>query len=398
MKLSEKALSIKVSETLRLATEVEKMKRDGLDVISFTAGEPDLATPNYIKEAAIEAINSDFTKYTDYAGIIELRSAIAQKLKKENNLEYDYSQIVVSNGSKHALNNVFAAILNPNDEVIVLAPYWNSYIEIVKLNGGTPVVVNTEKSHSFKVTKEQLENAFTSKTKAIIVNSPNNPTGMVYSKEELQIIGDFAVEKDIFIISDEIYEKLIYSKKLEHTSIASLSKDIYDRTIVVNGFSKTYCMTGWRVGYTASGREIANLIASIQSNSTSNVNSIAQKAALAAITIENECVENIMNEFKHRRDYIAQRISDIPFLSSLLPKGAFYLFVDVSKLFGLEFDGFKLVNSDDIAMALLKYYKVAVISGTNFGAPEYIRISFATSMSDIVEGVNRIEKFIKQNF
>ena len=398
MNLSEKALSIKVSETLRMLSETEKMKKDGLDVVSFTAGEPDLATPDHIKEAAIDAINSNFTKYTDYTGIAELRQAIAAKLKTENGLSYDKSQIVVSNGGKHALNNALTAILNEGDEVIVLAPYWNSYVEIVKLNGGVPVIVYTEKSRSFKPSREQLENAYTSKTKAIILNSPNNPTGMVYDRSELTMIGEFALEKDIFIISDEIYEKLIYSRKLEHISIASLSPEIFDRTIVINGFSKTYCMTGWRVGYTASNKTIASVIANVQSNSTSSVNSIAQKAALAAVTVKNDCVENIINEFKHRRDYIAQRISDIPFLSSLLPKGAFYLFVDVSKLFGQKFDGKVFKNSDDIAMALLQYYKVAVISGTNFGAPDYIRISFATSMQDIVEGVNRIEKFIKQNF
>ena len=313
-------------------------------------------------------------------------------------MDYTPEQIVISNGSKHAITNAFMAILNPGDEVIVPAPYWNSYIDIIELCYGVTVVVNTTKQNSFKVTVEQLEEAVTDKTKAIIINSPNNPTGMVYSREELEEIADFAVKHDLFVISDEIYKKLIYSRKLSHTSIASINPEIYKRTIVIDGLSKSYSMTGWRVGYTASNLEVAKAIANIQSNTTSNVNSIAQIAALAALTEEDNAPEQMLKEFQHRRDYIAQKISDIPLLSSLLPKGAFYILIDISKLLGTEVKGCMLNNSYDVAKVLLDYYQVAVVPSDAFGVENYIRISFATAMRDVVEGGNRIEKFVKENF
>lgn len=398
MKLSEKAKKVRASETLSLSARAAKMSSEGIDIISFGAGEPDFDTPEYIKKAAIAAINDNYTHYTAYEGCEELRKAIADKLKNDNGLDYDYTQIVVSNGSKHALNNAFAAILNPGDEVIVPAPFWLSYIEIIKMEYGVPVIVNTFKESAFKVNPEMLEEVLTDRTKAIIINSPNNPTGMVYTESELRSIAEFAVKHDLYVISDEIYEKLIYSSKLKHTSIASLGEEIYKRTIVINGLSKSHAMTGWRIGYTASSAEIAKAIGGIQSHSTSNVNSIAQKAAVAALTGDQSCVEEMLTEFKHRRDYIAQRISDIPLLSSLLPKGAFYLFVDVSKLCGLKINGTEIKNSEDVARILLEEYNVAVVPCTVFGYENYIRISYATSMSNIVEGVNRIEKFVKQNF
>lgn len=398
MQISNKAKNIRASETLSLSARAAKMREEGIDIISFGAGEPDFDTPDFIKQAAIDAINDNFTHYTAYEGCEELRRAIADKLKKDNNLDYDYTQIVVSNGSKHALNNAFAAILNPGDEVIVPAPFWLSYIEIIKMEYGVPVIVNTSKENAFKVNSSMLEKVLTDKTKAIIINSPNNPTGMVYTEEELKDIADFAVKNDLFVISDEIYEKLIYSSKLKHISIASLNKEIYERTIVINGLSKSHAMTGWRVGYTASPKEIAKAIGNIQSHSTSNVNSIAQKAAIAALTGEQSCVDEMLTEFKHRRDYISQRISDIPLLSSLLPKGAFYLFVDISKLCGNTIDGVEIKDSEDVAKILLESYNVAVVPCTVFGYENYIRISYATSMGDIVEGVNRIEKFVKNNF
>ena len=336
--------------------------------------------------SSIEAINDNFTKYTPYEGIVELRQAVADDLKKNCDLDYTPEQIVISNGSKHAITNAFMAILNPGDEVIVPAPYWNSYIDIIELCYGVPVVVNTTKQNSFKVTVEQLEEAVTDKTKAIIINSPNNPTGMVYSREELEEIADFAVKHDLFVISDEIYKKLIYSRKLSHTSIASINPEIYKRTIVIDGLSKSYSMTGWRVGYTASNLEVAKAIANIQSNTTSNVNSIAQIAALAALTEEDNAPEQMLKEFQHRRDYIAQKISDIPLLSSLLPKGAFYILIDISKLLGTEVKGCMLNNSYDVAKVLLDYYQVAVVPSDAFGVENYIRISFATAMRDVVEG------------
>lgn len=398
MRLSEKAINIRASETLSLSAKAAQMKREGIDIISFSAGEPDFDTPEYIKQAAVDAINNNFTKYTAYEGCEELRRAIADKLKRDNNLDYDYTQIIVSNGSKHALNNAFAAVLDPGDEVIVPAPFWLSYIEIIKMKYGVPVIVNTYKENAFKVNPSFLEKVLSDKTKAIIINSPNNPTGMVYTEDELRAIAEFATEHDLFVISDEIYEKLIYSSKLKHISIASLNDEIYERTIVINGLSKSHAMTGWRVGYTASSKEVANAIGRIQSHSTSNVNSVAQKAAIAALTGDQSCIEQMLTEFKHRRDYIAQRISDIPLLSSLLPKGAFYLLVDISKLCAGSVSGVEIKNSEDVAKILLNEYKVAVVPCSVFGYENYIRISYATSMANIVEGVNRIEKFVKQNF
>lgn len=398
MKLSGKASSVKASATLNLSALANKLKKEGVDVINFASGEPDFDTPDYIKNAAIEAINNNFTRYTPYEGCEELRKAIAQKLKKDNNLDYDYTQIVVSNGSKHALNNAFMAILELGDEVLLPAPFWLSYAEIIKMAGGVPVIVKTEMENGFRVNVEMLEKHLTKKTKALIINSPNNPTGMVYSESELQKIADFAVKNDIMVISDEIYEKLIYSNKMKHVSIASLNKEIYERTIVVNGFSKSYAMTGWRVGYTACSSKIAGIIANVQSHSTSNVNSIAQMAALAALNDETDCIEKMITEFKHRRDYTIQRISDIPLLSSLIPKGAFYLFVDISKLCEYEYNGEPIKDSEDFSRILFEKYNVAVVPCNVFGYNKYIRLSFATSMAEIVEGINRIEMFIKNNF
>jgi len=398
MNLSERALQIKPSETLNILEIANKMNDDGNDIIIFGAGEPDFNTSKSVKEAAIKAINDNFTKYTPGAGIEELRKAVCDKLKRDNGLSYDYEQIVISNGSKQALLNAFIAILNPKDEVIIPSPYWVSYPEIVKLAGGNPVIVKTEKENCFKVTKKLLENNLSDKTKAIILNSPCNPSGMVYSPSELQVIADFADEHDIFIISDEIYEKFTYSGKLNHTSIASLGKTTYDRTIVINGLSKSYAMTGWRVGYTASSKEIAEVMSNIQSHSTSNINSIAQKAAVEALSGNQETVLEMVNEFKRRRDYVAQRVSDIPFLSSLLPKGAFYLFVDISKMCGAEVLGIKINNASDVAKILLDRYKVAVVPCDSFGFENYIRLSYAISMEHIVKGIDRIEKFVKENF
>ncbi|MBQ9518810.1 MAG: pyridoxal phosphate-dependent aminotransferase [Firmicutes bacterium] len=397
MKLSKIASDVCPSPTLTMAARVAAQREQGIDVIDFSAGEPDFNTPECVKKAAIQAIEDNFTHYTPYAGITELRSAFAQYLKKYS-LEYDAMQIVVSNGSKHALKNAFAAILDRDDEVIVPAPYWNSYIDIIKMCGGVPKVVKTKRSNGFRITVGELNDALTDKTKALLINSPNNPTGMVYSADELLEIGKFAVKNDLFIVSDEIYSRLIYSKKLLHCSIASLGEDIKKRTIVVGGLSKSYAMTGWRVGFTASDRDVATAIANIQSNSTSNVNSIAQKAAVAALTLAEDDAEAMLKQFEHRRDYIAQRISDIPFLSNLLPKGAFYLFVDVSKLLGQSVGEYKIETAKDVADVLFEKYNVAVVPSDAFGYEDHIRISYATGMRDIVEGVNRIERFVKENF
>lgn len=397
MELSKIAAEVRPSPTLTMAARVAQKREEGIDVIDFSAGEPDFNTPECVKEAAVKALEENFTHYTPYAGITELRMAFADYLETCG-LKYDYTQIVVSNGSKHALKNAFTAIIDPGDEVILPAPYWNSYPDMIKMCYGVPVVIKTKKSNGFRIRTEELKEALTDRTKAIIINSPNNPTGMVYSEDELLEIGKFAVENDLYIISDEIYSRLIYSKKLKCCSIASLGDDIKQRTIVVGGLSKSYAMTGWRVGFTASSPEIAAAIANIQSNSTSNVNSIAQKAAVAALKYAEEDANAMLKQFEHRRDYIAQRMSDIPFLSCLLSKGAFYVFVDISKLLGHSIGEYKIETAGDVADVLFEKYNVAVVSSDAFGYDDYIRISFATGMRDIVEGVNRIERFVKENF
>ncbi|MBS5793887.1 MAG: pyridoxal phosphate-dependent aminotransferase [Lachnospirales bacterium] len=397
MKLSQKAKNINPAITLALTSKAIDMIKDGIDVINFSSGEPDFETPDYIKKAGIDAIEN-FSLYSHSDGLKELREAIAKKLHKENNLKYNYNQIIVCHGAKQALNNAFFAILNEGDEVIIPAPYWTSYPEIVKKCGGNPVFIYTQKENLFKINVEMLKQVLTSKTKAIIINSPNNPTGMVYTEGELKQIADFVIENDLFVISDELYEKLIYSNKLKHISIASLGKEIYDRTIVINGFSKSYAMAGWRIGYIAANKKIADVMSNVQNHTTSSVNVIAQRAALKALTSDNPILEDILYEFKKRRDYTAQRISDIPMLSSLRPKGAFYQFIDVSKLFGYTIDDITIKDSEDVAKILLDKYRVCVVPCNMFGYEKYIRLSYTTNMQNIVEGINRIEQFIKQNF
>ncbi len=393
--LSKKALNISPSPTLAISAKAKQMKSEGIDVIGFGAGEPDFDTPDHIKEAAVKALQEGFTKYTPAAGIPELKEAICQKLKKDNGLDYKPNQIVVSNGAKHSLDNIFASLLDPGEEVIIPTPYWVSYPEMVKLNDGIPVFIETDSSTSFKVTLEQLEKTFTSKTKAFILNSPSNPTGQVYSREELAVIADFAVKNNIFIISDEVYEKITYDEAI-HTSIASLGPEISKLTIVVNAVSKTYSMTGWRIGYAATPPEVATAMGDIQSHLTSNPNSIAQKAALSAISGPQDCVEEMKKSFAQRRSYMVKKVKEIPYLDCLSPEGAFYLFVEVKDTFGKTFKNNKIADVDDFATCLLNEYKVAVVPGTGFGAPNYIRLSFATSQDNIQKGLERIEKFVKQ--
>ena len=327
---------------------------------------------------------------------MELREAVCKKLKKDNDIEYTPEQIIISNGAKHSLMNTFMAILNDGDEVIIPAPYWLSYSEMVKIAGGVPVIVKTKKQNNFMMTKQEMLDAYTDKTKAIVLTSPSNPTGMVSTIEDLKTVADFAVEKDIFVISDEIYEKLIYEEDKKHISIASLGKDIYDRTIVINGVSKSYAMTGWRIGFTAAPKEVAKLISALQSHMASNPNSIAQKATVAALNGSQQCVEDMTKEFKKRRDYIFEREEATPMIHALKPEGAFYLFVDVSETYGKK-AGEKQINSAaDFAAALLEQKYVAVVPCADFGMVDYIRLSYATSMELIKKGMDRIEEFVKE--
>lgn len=394
MELSRKCEQISASVTLAITAKAKKLKEEGVDVVSFGAGEPDFNTPKNIQEAGIEAITKGLTRYTPASGILELKEAICKKFKRDNNLDYRPSQIVISNGAKHTLYNSLMAICNPGDEVIVPLPYWVSYPELVKLVDAVPVLVENKEENNFKYTKEALEKAITKNTKAIIINSPNNPTGVVYTKEELQMIAEIAIKHDLIVISDEIYEKLVYGG-VKHVSIASLNEDIKKRTIVINGVSKAYAMTGWRIGYCAAEENIAKMMSNVQSHATSNPNSIAQYASVEALNGPQDDIETMRKEFEKRRDYMVEKVNSIPGLSCKKPDGAFYVMINITKLIGKTIKGYKISNSVDLCSALLEAEKVAAIPGAGFGTDSYIRLSYATSMENIIEGLNRIENFVK---
>jgi aspartate aminotransferase len=394
MELSRKGKGISSSVTLAITAKAKMLKEQGVDVVSFGAGEPDFNTPKNIQEAGISAIKKGLTRYTPASGILELKEAICKKLNNDNNLIYKPSQIVISNGAKHGLYNALMAICNPFDEIIVPIPYWVSYPELVKLADGIPVYVETKEEDNFKYTKAGLLKAITNKTKAIILNSPNNPTGVVYTKSELEMIAEIAIKNDLIIISDEIYEKLVYDET-KHISIASLNEEIKKRTIVLNGVSKAYAMTGWRIGYTASEEEIAKIMSNIQSHATSNPNSIAQYASVEALNGPQDAIELMRKEFEKRRNYMVEKINSIPYLSCNKPDGAFYVMINISKLIGKTIGGVVINNSLDLCAALLEVEKVAAIPGAGFGADNYIRLSYATSLENIIEGLNRIERFLK---
>lgn len=395
LSLSRKALAVKPSSTLAITAKAKELMANGIDVVGFGAGEPDFNTPDNICEAAIKAIHAGFTKYTPAEGTLELKKAICEKFMNFNGLKYEPSQIVVSNGGKHSLTNIFEAILNPGDEVIIPAPFWLSYPEIVKLADGVPVIIHGEKNNSYKVTAAQIEAACTDKTKAFVLNSPSNPTGMLYTKEELEAIAEVAVRKDFYVVSDEMYENLIYDG-LQPVSIASLNEEIYNRTITCSGVAKSYSMTGWRIGYTGSPKEIAKLMGSVQSHQTSNPNSIAQKAAYEAIVGPQESVLAMCEEFDRRRNYMHERVSGMKLISALKPQGAFYLFVDVSQTLNKEYKGSNVSNLTNLAKILIEEYNVAVIPCDDFGAPEHIRLSYAISMEQIKKGLDRIEDFLNE--
>ncbi len=392
LSVSEKAKAVKPSSTLSITAKANALKAQGLDLVGFTAGEPDFETPAHIKEAAIRAIQENFTRYTTVAGIPELREAISVKFEQFNHLHYTAEQIVVSNGGKHSLKNIFTAILNPGDEVIIPAPYWLSYPEIVKLEGGVPVFLYSTPEKQYKVSAEQIKQAITPRTKAVILNSPNNPTGMVYSREELEAIAKVVVEADIYCISDEIYENLIYDGKA-HVSMASLDPAIYARTITMSGLAKGYSMTGWRVGYTGSSLELARLMAGVQSHQTSNINSIAQKAAVAAFTGPQDTVDEMCRAFAARRDYIWERIQHIPHMQALKPEGAFYLFVNVGEVLNRMYKGQKVGDGATLAKILLEDFHVVVVPCADFGFADHIRLSYAISMEQIKKGMDRIAAF-----
>ena len=385
MDLSSNAVQLTPSLTLAIDSKAKAMRAEGIDVCGFGAGEPDFDTPEHIKEAAIKALQEGFTKYTPSAGIPELRTAISEKFSKDNSIDYKPNQVIVSNGAKQSCFNAILACCEPGDEVIIPAPYWLSYPDMVKLVGADPVIVQTKASNAYKMTAEEFENAMTPRTKMVIINSPGNPTGSVYTSEELEALVEVALTEDIFILSDEIYEKLIYDDA-SHVSVASLSKEAYDLTITVNGFSKAYAMTGWRLGYLGAPEAIAKVIDSLQSHSTSGPNSFAQKGAVAALKGSQQCVTDMRDEFNVRREYMYERLAAIPNVSTVKPLGAFYMLADISK-FGL--------SSTNFADRLLSKAEVAVVPGVAFGDDKTVRLSYATDLETIKTGLDRIEQFCR---
>jgi aspartate aminotransferase len=385
MEISERAAQLTPSLTLSIDSKAKAMKAEGIDVCGFGAGEPDSDTPEHIKRAAIEALEAGFTKYTPSAGIPELRQAIADKLAADNGLNYRAAQVVVSNGAKHACYNAILATCQPGDEVIIPAPYWVSYPDMVRLVGAEPVIVPTSERNSWKMRPEDFENAMTPRTKMLIMNSPGNPTGSVYTREELEAIVNVAAEEDIYILSDEIYEKLVYDDA-KHVSIGSLSQEAYDLTITINGFSKSYAMTGWRLGYLAAPDQIARAVDSIQSHTSSNPSSFSQYGALAALKGDQQPLADMREEFDMRRNYMFDRLSKISNITAIKPQGAFYVLVNISQL-GL--------NSQNFADRLLSKANVAVVPGAAFGDDRTIRFSYATSIDVIKKGLDRFQDFCR---
>jgi aspartate aminotransferase len=384
-RISQRAASLSPSLTLAIDAKAKQMKAEGMDVVGFGAGEPDFDTPQHIKDACAKALAAGFTKYTPSSGIPELRQAIAEKFKRDNGLAYKPSQIIVSCGGKHSCFNTVMATCQEGDEVIIPAPYWLSYPEMVKLAGAQPVIIETTDQTEFKVTAAQLRNAIGPRTRLFILNSPSNPTGSVYTPDELRALGDVCVEKGVLIMSDEIYEHLLYDGAV-HRSVAGFSQAHLDHTIVVHGFAKAWSMTGWRLGFLAAPEPVAKAIDALQSHSTSNPTSFAQKGALAALTGPQDHLKIWLAEYNQRRSYAHQRLNSIPGISCVNSKGAFYLFPNVSRL-GLK--------STDFCARLLEQEKVAAVPGIAFGADDYVRISYATSLANIEKGLDRLEHFAR---
>lgn len=386
IKVNDRIQQLLGSSTLAITAKAKELKAQGKDVVNFAGGEPDFDTPDSIKQAAIAAIEAGQTKYTPSIGTPQLRDAIVEKFKNDNQLAYTPAQVVVSCGAKHSIFNLIQVLVDQGDEVIIPTPYWVSYPEMVKFAGGTPKFLETTAANNFKLTAEQLSNAISDKTRVLVLASPSNPTGMLYSRDELQALADVCVKKNICVISDEIYEKLIYDTD-DYTSIASLNSDIYNLTFTVNGVSKAYSMTGWRIGYAAGNADIMAYVKKLQDHSTSNPTSISQAAALAALKEPKEKVQAMRDIFKQRRELITSLFDSIPEVSYIRPQGAFYLFCDFSKL-GPSFD---------VAKKIIEDVNVAIIPGEGFGAPGYMRLSYATSNERIEEGVKRIAQWIKDN-
>ena len=393
--LAQIASAVQVSSTMAMDALAKQMKADGIDVIGFGAGEPDFNTPDHIKAAADEAIANNVTRYTPASGTVALKEAVCKRMRQDCGLDYKPSQVVISSGAKHCVYIALRALVDPGDEVILPAPFWVSYLEMVRMVGGVPVVVTAQESARFKMTAEQLAAAITPKTKALILNNPCNPTGMMYSREELEAIARVCVEKDIYIISDEIYYGLVYDGR-EFTSIASLEEDVKERTILINGVSKSYAMTGWRIGYLLASERIAKVMSNYLSNSTGSPSSISQAASVAALSGPQDCVEKMRQSFEERRNYIVGRVNAMDGVSCIRPEGAFYIMMNVEKQLGRTICGETINSSDDFASALLKHGLVAAVPGTGFGAPNFVRWSYAVSMDNIKKGMDRLEEFLQE--
>lgn len=396
LKISKMASAISPSPTLAIDSKFKQMKKQGIPVVGFGAGEPDFNTPDNIKAAGIEAIKNNITKYTPASGTLELKQAVCDKLKRDTGLEYTTANIVISNGGKHALTNTFNCICDPGDEVILPAPYWVSYPEMIKMAGATPVIINTTEENNFKFTTDQLRAAITQKTKALVLNTPSNPTGMVYTREELSEVAKIAVENHIYVVFDEIYEKLVYEG--EHVNIATLGDDIKDLTIILNGMAKTYAMTGWRIGFAAANEKLAKAMGNIQSHATSNPNSIAQAAAVEALNGDQSFIDDMKATYIARRDYMVDRINGIEGLSCKKPNGAFYIFMNVKDVLGKEHYGKVINTANELCEDILDRALVALVPSEGFGIEGYVRLSYATSMDVIKTGLDRIEKYLKGGF
>ena len=393
--LSSRAKELKPSPTLALTAKVKSMQAQGIRVISFGAGEPDFDTPAHIKQAAIQAIHEGFTKYTAVGGTDELKDAIIAKFQRDNHLTYKRSQVLASCGGKHSFYNLTQAILEEGDQVIIPSPYWVSYPPMVALTGATPIIVETHEQSDFKMTIDDFRKAITPRTKALILNSPSNPTGSAYTRKELERIADIAIEKNVLVLSDEIYEKIVYDD-FQCVSIASLGEEIKRGTVIVHGVAKTYAMTGWRIGFAAGPEEIIAAMSNVQSQSTSNPNSIAQKASIEALVGPQDEVTKMVSAFAERRAYILDRLNKIPGVSCYKPAGAFYAFPNFSSTYGRSYQDQKIGDSTGLANYLLDVARVAVVPGIEFGTDRFIRLSFATSMEEIREGIDRIEEVLKK--
>ncbi|OUQ20642.1 aspartate aminotransferase [Flavonifractor sp. An135] len=391
--LSTIAQAVQASTTMAIDAMFKQMKADGVDVIGFGAGEPDFDTPDEIKAAGIAAIEQNVTRYTPAAGTVELRKAVCERMQADCGLSYKPNQVVATSGAKHAVYLALRALVNPGDEVILPAPYWVSYYELIKMVGGVPVVVTATEAEHFKLTPEKLSAAITPKTKCLILNNPSNPTGMMYGEEELRGIADVVVKNDLYVISDEIYYGLVYDGK-PFVSFASLSPEVWERTILINGVSKSYAMTGWRIGYACANDQVAKVMANYVSHSTGSASAISQKASVTALTAPQEKIEEMRQAFEARRNYIVERMNAIPGVSCIRPEGAFYVMMNLEQLIGKTIHGVTITNDDVFADAFLKHGLVAVVPGSGFGAPNFVRWSYATSLDNIKEGLNRLEKFL----